>query len=137
MTLKERISKARELRNAGYNCATSVAACFHDITGLDEQTMIRTTNALGSGVAGTKEICGAVVGMAIANGFRFSPEAAAKAQASKSTNDLIKKFADSNDGCLRCSQLKDKQAHGGCVRSCNQLVEQCVEILHNSLPENE
>lgn len=136
MTLEQRIAKARELRAAGFNCATSVTACFPDVTGLDEAMMIKATNALGTGIAGTREICGAAAGMAIAEGFRFPADASAKGLASKSANALLKKFAEANNGCIRCAQLKDMQAQGGNARSCNQLVEQCVEILHNSLQDN-
>lgn len=135
MTLQQRLEKARALRASGYNCATSVVACFPDITLLDNSTAVKATNALGSGIGGSKEICGAAVGMAIVAGFKFPADAAAKGGASKTANTMLQKFAEANNGCLRCAQLKDRQLHDGCARSCNSLVEQCVEIAHNSLSD--
>lgn len=132
MTKEERLAKAAEFRKAGYNCASSVLLAFPDLTGLEPEQAIGLTNALGSGIAGTGEMCGAVAAMTMARGCCAPREAAAKGEASTSARRLIDKFAAANGGCLRCADLKRKQA-GGCVKSCNELVAECVALLHDDL----
>ncbi len=132
MTLQQRIDTALELRKKGYNCASAVALAFPDVTGLPHDTVLKMTNALGTGIAGTRELCGAAAAMAIVQGFRLPPDAALKGQASAGARALIERFADRNKGCRRCADLKERQPSGE-IRSCNELVTQCVEILHDSL----
>lgn len=132
MTKEERLKKAQQLRDSGYNCATSVLGAFPDLTGLDQDTAARLTSALGAGIAGCGEICGAAVGMAIASGYRFGPAADQKGPSAKAARLLIERFAGDNAGCTRCAELKSRQMPGG-VRSCNALVAQCVELLHDNL----
>lgn len=129
MTLQERKSKALELRNQGYNCAQAVLMAFPDVTSLDADTAARLSSALGSGIGGSRELCGAIVGAAIAEGFRHGSAPADKAPAMKAAGDLVKQFADLNDGAVRCADLKGVPGK----RPCNDLVLQAVEILHNSL----
>lgn len=133
MTLEERIETAAELRRAGYNCASSVLLCFPDITGMSREEATKVTNALGSGIGGCREICGAATAMAMLAGFKSAPSASSKAEASKLANGCLKEFADANSGCLRCAQLKDRQTQGRAVRSCNELVAQCVAIAHHRI----
>ncbi|MBD5289577.1 MAG: C_GCAxxG_C_C family protein [Bacteroides sp.] len=129
MTRKE---KAMRMRAEGYNCASSVLAPLSDLTGIDEETAIRMTASLGSGVGGCREICGAAVAMSMAAGALFPPKAAEKGNAAKAAHSLLERFAESNRGCLRCAQLKDRQLQGE-VRSCNELVEQCVGLAEEFL----
>lgn len=133
MTLEERTDMAAALRRDGYNCATSVFLCFPDLTDMHREDAIKVTNALGTGIGASREICGAAAAMAMLAGFKFPPEASAKGEAARLANACLMEFAADNHNCLRCAQLKDRQAQEDSCRSCNQLVAQCVEIAHRNL----
>lgn len=64
-----RTEKALDYFTKGYNCAQAVFAPFADRLGLDEQTALQITTALGGGVFGQRDICGAVSGLALALGL--------------------------------------------------------------------
>lgn len=127
MEKEVRIKKAHELRDKGYNCAQAVLMCFEEETGIPESMAASLSSALGSGVAATGEVCGVAnaIAIAIAVGATYSPEPENKAKASKEAREVVNEFACANGNCLRCVDLKGKH------RSCNDLVAQGVEMLHN------
>lgn len=125
MTKEERIEKANALRAQGYNCAQAVLMCFEDKTGIPENLAASLSSALGSGVAATGEICGVANAIAIAVGATYDAAPENKAKASKEAREVVDRFACENGNCLRCVDLKGKG------RTCNALVAQGVELLHN------
>lgn len=128
----ERQAAAQELRNQGYNCATSVLATFDDITGLTRSQSVAVTSALGSGIGGSREICGAAAAMSMVVGTTFPAEASQKGKAAAAAKGLLDQFASQNHGCLRCGCLKDRQVQGD-VPSCDKLVGQCVGLVADFL----
>ncbi len=137
-TLQERLDKAAEMRRNGYNCASAVFLCFEDLTNMSHDEAVKVTNALGTGIGKTRELCGAAVAMAMLCGFKFPADPADKGKAADLANKLLRIFSESNAGCWRCAQLKDRQLQpDGCARSCNDLVAQCVSIAFNNLVENQ
>lgn len=129
LTLQERIDAAMNLRRQGYNCAQAVVMVFPDLTGLDNDTAAKLTSALGTGVGGQKEICGAVNGMSLCVGMRHGSAPEDKVAAMKDAGSLCQIFRDANDGRINCRDLK---GHEG-IRPCNDLIAQAIEILHNSM----
>lgn len=129
LTLDQRQEKALELRRKGYNCAQSVIMAFPDITGLDNATAARLTSALGAGVGSTGEICGAALGMSIAEGMRHGAEASEKVVAMRGANVLLSRFKAENGNRIVCRELKGKQG----VRPCDELILQAITILHESM----
>lgn len=130
-TLSERLEKAVELRKCGRNCAQTVILSFSDITGLDDETAARITNALGTGVAACGEICGVANAMAIISGMRCDAQPTSKVAAVKIAKPLITQFADKTNGRLSCRDLKRK----GDAISCELLIAEGIEILHNNFNE--
>lgn len=126
MTLEERKALALELRRKGYNCSQSVILAFRDITNLDENIAVKISSGLGTGVGGSGEICGVITAMAMTQGMIRQPEAADKVESARETRKLMNRFAESNEGRVRCMDLKGKQG----IRPCNELVLQGVELLH-------
>ena len=59
----DRIIRAAELFEGGYNCAQSVAAAFSDLMGMTPEAAARTVSAFGGGMGRMREVCGAVSGM--------------------------------------------------------------------------
>ena len=99
--------RARELFEAGYNCAQSVFLAFaEDVMDLD--TAARLASGLGGGLAGMRNTCGAVSGMAMAYGLLrgyADPRAKAEKQAVyESLRDLILEFEQKN-GSSVCRTL--------------------------------
>lgn len=127
MKLEDRISKMHECRKCGRNCAQAVLMAFPDITGLSDETAAKITNALGSGVAATQEICGVPNAIAIAIGMTHSDTPADKAVSSKEARGLIDKFAALNGERLTCRDLKDNHDS----KPCNLLIEEGIIILHD------
>lgn len=125
-TAEQRKKEALSLREQGYNCAQSVIMVFDDLTGLDAELAARLTSGLGAGCGGTRELCGVVNAMAITQGLFQSSLPAGKALSMKEAGTLAETFASENQGRLRCADLKGKPG----IRSCNDLVIQGVEILH-------
>lgn len=133
MTLEERLNLMYDLRRQGYNCTQSLVMCFPDITGLDSDTAARITSAMGSGIGGLGEICGAANGIAFVAGSRFTSDPADKASAAKEARELCTQFADDNGGRIRCRDLKGKEG----IRPCNELIARAIEILHNKYCKDE
>lgn len=128
-TLTHRLDTAKECRKCGRNCAQAVLLACADLSGLDNDTAARISNALGSGVAATGEICGVANAIAIVAGMQCNSNPESKATATKIAKPLVEQFAEMNDGKLRCADLK----FPGAPKSCEQLIAEGIEILHNSL----
>lgn len=129
MTLQQRLELARNLRKNGRNCAQTVLMAFPDITGLSDDMAARISNSLGSGIGMQREICGVPTAMAITDGMRFEGSPEAKPRVYASANKLLEKFRHLNDNKITCRELKKP----GAPKSCDQLIMEGIEILHNSL----
>lgn len=127
MELNERLEKMRAMRSQGYNCTQSLIACFPELTGMADEDVIRITNAMGSGVAGMREICGVPNAIAMVVGMQYGTSPDQKVLASKEARALCEQFASLNGERIRCADLKGVQG----VRPCNELIAQGIEILHN------
>lgn len=128
MTLKERKELAGALRAQGCNCAQATLVPFAEDLKIDAQTLRAMTAALGSGVAATGEICGVPNAIAIARGTVCSAKGLTKGQTAADARHYVDKFSEQNEHLLRCHDLKGRP---GCA-TCNQLIEQGIEILHDS-----
>lgn len=92
-----RAERARELFESGYNCAQAVFLAFaEDRLGTEEAA--RLASALGGGLAGTRNTCGAVSGMAMAYGLlRGYSDPAAKEEKQavyEAVRDMIAEFEE-------------------------------------------
>ena len=131
--LPQRIARTKDLRAKGYNCSQCVFMVFDDITGLNPATSARLPAALGSGVGGTREIGGVANAMALVEGMTGGDAPADKVEAMARAKKVITRFADANGGCLRCCDLKRPDA----PKSCNQLILEGVEMLHEAIKERQ
>lgn len=131
MTLQERIDKAMELRRQGYNCAQAVIMVFPDLTGLEPELAARITSALGTGVGGQREMCGAANAMALCVGMRHGARPEDKTAAMKDAGSLCERFRTENEGRINCRDLKGQPG----IRPCNDLIARAIGILHESMQE--
>lgn len=115
------------LRAEGKNCAQATLAPFSDELGIDRETLLNITAALGSGVAATGEICGVPNAIAMARGVICSKLQKTKGETTADARKFVDKFV-ANNGAIRCCELKGRP---GCA-TCNELIANGIEILHNS-----
>lgn len=69
MTKEERMDKARQLHRSGCNCCQSVVLAFADKLPIDRENAANLAAPFGRGLAGTREVCGCVSGMAMVCGL--------------------------------------------------------------------
>jgi C_GCAxxG_C_C family probable redox protein len=105
MTVEDR---AVEYFTKGYSCAQAVlAACATDI-GLNEAQALRLGSAMGAGLCGLRETCGAVLAMVQVWGARFAPttpmDAKTKAALYAQAQALVRSF-ESAYGTHQCKAL--------------------------------
>ena len=68
MTKEERMDRARGLHRAGCNCCQAVVMAWADRLPIDEKAAMDVAAPFGRGLAGTREVCGCVSGMAMVCG---------------------------------------------------------------------
>ena len=69
MTREERMEKARALHKQGCNCCQSVVMAWDDKLPIDREAAMGVSAPFGRGLAGTREVCGCVSGMAMVCGL--------------------------------------------------------------------
>ncbi len=97
-----RAQRASELFNSGKNCSQAVFATFAGDYGLDDETALKITCGLGSGVR-SAEICGAVSGAVLVIGLKHG---STKELCNQKTEEFIAKFKTEN-GSIVCRDLLD------------------------------
>lgn len=68
-SVEERVARAEEIFQSGYNCCQAVALAFSDLLPLDEDQIKAATSGFGGGFGRLREVCGAVSGMTFVAGF--------------------------------------------------------------------
>ena len=126
-----RVQKAIENHQKGYNCAQAVACAFADKTDFTEDEIFRLSEAFGGGMGGTGGVCGAVSAMVLLAGLKNSLGIEQLPQTNKkisyvSAAELMKKFEDMNTTSV-CSRLK-----GEGLRTCDGCIEDAVKILEET-----
>lgn len=69
--IEERVKKAVENFESGYNCAQSVFLAYADVFELDLETAKSMSVSFGGGMGRMREVCGTVSAMAMLAGFRY------------------------------------------------------------------
>ena len=142
----KRVEKAKELFKKGYNCSQSVLGVFCEELGLDFDTAMKISSSFGGGMGRLREVCGAVSGMFMAAGLKYSTIDNKKEQY-EIVQNLAQKFKEKN-GSIICAELlegiesstspnpsiRDENYYK--KRPCIKLVEDAVEILENYFENN-
>jgi C_GCAxxG_C_C family probable redox protein len=69
MTKEERTGKARQLHQSGCNCCQAVVMAYADKLPIDQNAAMNMAAPFGRGLAGCRELCGCVSGMAMVCGL--------------------------------------------------------------------
>lgn len=146
MTEKE--NAARELFEAGYNCAQSVAGVFATEMELSRECALELSTGFGAGFARLRETCGAVSGMVLVvsrvlQHGQLRPEN--KKEVYTEVQQLIRAFEEEN-GSYICRELlglragqqdapvpEKRDAHYYAVRPCLNMVLCAVRLTENWL----
>ena len=99
--------RAKELFLQGYNCAQATFITFAEGK-MDTEEAARIASAFGGGMAGMRNVCGAVSGMAMAygllKGYSDPSDMAAKVAEYNAVKEMAEEFAQEN-GSIICREL--------------------------------
>lgn len=133
----DRVEKAAQLHQKGYNCCQAIVCAFCDLVGLEEKTAFRISEGMGLGVSDTYGTCGAVTGMALIMGMKNScgdlDAPTSKADTYRKVRELNEAFRTKN-GSTICRKLKGMDT-GTALRSCPGCIEDAARILAEQFPE--
>ncbi|MDD6210363.1 MAG: C-GCAxxG-C-C family protein [Bacteroidales bacterium] len=105
---EERVSRAINYFNDGYNCAQSVFMAYADLFGLSSELAKSISSSFGGGIGRLRETCGTVSAMAMLSGLKY-PSSDPQNQVTKTKNYSItrimaKEFTDKYE-TLKCRDL--------------------------------
>lgn len=130
MTTEERIEKATELHQRGYNCAQSVACAFADKTDVTPQVLFALNEGYGAGAGTMDGVCGALMGAIMLGGLKNSSRNLKKPDSKPSTmklsRALMQGFAESA-GALYCKDLKGITT-GKVICTCPDCISKACEL---------
>ena len=118
MTKEERIDKARALHKQGCNCCQSVVMAYAEKLPIKPEDAMNVAAPFGRGLAGTREVCGCVSGMAMVCGLTGH---------NADVRPLIEKFR-TEEGDIVCGRLL---AAG--KKPCGEMVADAAGILSDIL----
>lgn len=103
-----RHKQAVETFYEGYNCAQSVFATYADLFGMDRETALRMSSAMGAGVGRMREVCGAVSSMAMLAGLQQGNADPEDEEAKERIYTLVRRMSDQfrrENGSIVCREL--------------------------------
>ena len=106
--VEQRVARAEELFNSGYNCSQSVVLAFADIIGLEPSLAATISASFGGGMGRLREVCGAVSGMTMVAGFLAPCPTADNPVAKRANYALVQHFAEqfrAQNGAIVCRTL--------------------------------
>ena len=124
--------RAGELFESGYNCAQSVAGAFAERCTLPLDVITKLASSFGGGIAGRREMCGAVSGMLLAIGCirgHAIPESAEQKQAHYALNRAAMEKFEEKLGTIICRERLEKNKIGeNNVYTCREICEIAADI---------
>lgn len=146
-----RVEEAVRTFEAGYTCAQSVFVTYADLFGIDHETALKLTSAMGGGIGRMREVCGAVSSMALLAGLKEGNTDPANEEGKEKiyllTRQLAEKFKQRH-GTIICRELlgiegMEKSARPSertesyyNSRPCSELVKTAAEIIEEMLLED-
>lgn len=147
--MENRVEKAAELFNAGYNCSQAVFCAFADKFGIDEKTAMKISLGFGGGFGRLREVCGAFSACTMLAGLANKSDLNDAAQAKKDAYEEIRKLKDEfekrNGGSFICRDLlglsgpsespvpEARTEHYKKTRPCEEIVKEAARIMEEYL----
>ena len=105
---EDRVNRAVELFQSGYNCSQSVVAAFADLYGFTEEQAFKMAASFGGGIGRMRQTCGAACGMFMLAGLDTGAvegsDRAGKSHNYAVVQELAEKFKQIN-GSMICAEL--------------------------------
>lgn len=144
-----RIEKAKENFKKGYNCSQSVVLAYADLFGVDEKTAAAMAEGFGGGMGRMRLTCGAVSGMFMLAGLKYSGGIAGDTETRTKIYDTVQKMArdfSEKNGSIVCADLlglnlpkdsspvpEERTRQYYQKRPCADCVGDCAEIVEKYL----
>ena len=126
---------AISLHDRGCNCAQSVVCSFASECGIDEENLMKISEAFGRGCGGMQGICGALSGALAVAGMKYADGNIEAPKTKLTTYDVAEKMCNEfKDRCgsLICAEIKGISS-GTPLISCPDCIKIGVEIAENML----
>ncbi|MCR4658773.1 MAG: C-GCAxxG-C-C family protein [Bacteroidales bacterium] len=120
MTKEERTERARALHAQGCNCCQAVVLAYADLLPIDAEAARDVAAPFGRGLAGLREVCGCVSGMAMVCGLTGHTD---------QTKPLAEAFR-AEEGDIVCGRLL-KQGK----KPCRDMVADAAALLADALQQ--
>lgn len=105
---KSRVEYAGELFRSGYNCAQSVFAAYADLFGMDFETALKMSSAMGAGVGRMREVCGTVLAMSLLAGLQEGNDNPTDSDAKTHIYEVVRRMSarfKEEHGTIICREL--------------------------------
>lgn len=147
----ERVEKAVQLFEQGYNCAQSVFMAFADIFGLEDQLAASVSTSFGGGLGRMREVCGAVSGGALLLGLKYPHLNPADPTAKNYNYQVVQKLVadfQTEIGSYKCADILGQKDRKNtpvseprtekyyAERPCIRCVRVAAELMEKELIEN-
>lgn len=145
----DRVKKASELFKSGCNCSQSVVCAYCDLFGIDNETAMKVSEAFGGGMGRLRLTCGAVSGMFMLAGLKYSKAIPNDSQTRSLIYGKVQELANAfkqKHGTVICAELLGGSLpkDGGAVptkrdadfykkRPCQECVEDCARLVEEYL----
>ena len=136
--MENHADKAVRLFEEGCSCSQAVFTAYAEDYGMDRETAMKLSVALGGGVGRMHETCGAVTAMALVAGLKYGNTEASdkegKSNALEAAKLLAEKFLAEN-GSIVCKELLGLVPPRGeseilpVKKPCRELVRRAAELL--------
>lgn len=133
--IENRTRHGRELHRK-CNCAQSVLLAVNDLAGLSDEEALQLGAPFGGGIAGLRETCGCITGMALLASKKVPVKDVSDLDAKKRQRELVQRMATKfkeENGDIVCKRLKDPKAMGERMKSCEELVASAIQIACKEL----
>ncbi len=103
-----RAEYALSLFKSGYNCAQSVFAAYADLLGMDTETALKMSSAMGGGIGRMREVCGTVSAMAMLAGLKEGNADPENEEAKEHIYALVRRMSalfKEQQGTIICREL--------------------------------
>lgn len=107
-TSPDRIKRAVELFNSGYNCAQAVCAAWADCYGMSEKQMLLVASSFGGGIGRMRKTCGAACGMFLLAGLETGTTDPKNHEQKGANYKVVQRLAaefTARNGALDCADL--------------------------------
>ena len=145
----DRVQKAKELFKSGCNCSQAVLCAYCDLFGMDESMAMRVSEPFGGGMGRMRLTCGAVSGMFMLAGLKYSKGEANDIETRTKVYTTVRLLADEFkkiNGSITCADLlgvnrpkddgakpSDRDAHFYKTRPCEHCITDCAKIVEKYL----